>query len=312
MNPVIEQALHLWRMDGAHTELIAARENVVYKLNTSSGAVALRLHRQGYRSNAEIRSELEWMAAMAQGGIRVPGPVPSKSGDTLHVIDGIQVDVLSWLSGAPMDSIVAELTPTERAGLFNKLGQEMAKLHQVSDAWSASADFTRCVWDKAGLVGDSPLWDCFWDNPALSNDDRQLLNELRYKANRDLDIACDKLDFGLIHADLVSTNVMVSDGELSLIDFDDGGFGFRLFDIVTVLLKFSDQADYPALKTELINGYQQVRFIDLTAFDMFMALRAATYVGWNIKRINEEGGKIRNARFIETARRLAVAYLLTG
>jgi len=96
-----------------------------------------------------------------------------------------------------------------------------------------------------------------------------------------------------------------------LIDFDDGGFGFRLFDIATALLKHRHAPDYLELQASLINGYTSVRTIDLTALDLFMALRAATYVGWNITRMNEDGATGRNARFITTAKRLAAAYLAT-
>jgi hypothetical protein len=52
-----------------------------------------------------------------------------------------------------------------------------------------------------------------------------------------------------------------------------------------------------------------VRPIDLSALDLFMMLRAATYVGWNITRLDENGAAGRNARFINTTKRLATAYL---
>ena len=35
--------------------------------------------------------------------------------------------------------------------------------------------------------------------------------------------------------------------ELGLLDFDDGGFGFRVFDLATTLLKNLAEPDYPAL-----------------------------------------------------------------
>ncbi len=94
-----------------------------------------------------------------------------------------------------------------------------------------------------------------------------------------------------------------------MIDFDDGGYGFRLFDIATALVKYLDQPDYAALKDALTQGYLSVRPLDPAPLDLFMAIRAATYVGWNIERINEDGAAARNARFVATARDLARAYL---
>jgi Ser/Thr protein kinase RdoA (MazF antagonist) len=55
----------------------------------------------------------------------------------------------------------------------------------------------------------------------------------------------------------------------------------------------------------LIKGYKSKRDINLELLDFFMLLRALTYVGWNISRMNDKGGQARNARFINTALELA-------
>ena len=50
--------------------------------------------------------------------------------------------------------------------------------------------------------------------------------------------------------------------------------------------------------------------LTLARWIFFILLRATTYVGWNITRMNEDGAAAgRNARFIETTKRLATAYL---
>lgn len=117
------------------------------------------------------------------------------------------------------------------------------------------------------------------------------------------------LDFGLIHADLVRENVMIDAGRVQLIDFDDSGFGFRLFDIATTLLRNRTEPDYHSLKAALLEGYLSVRHLDIAALDLFIALRAVTYVGWIISRMKESGAEARNIRFVATARDLAKSYL---
>ena len=307
MNAVVERALDLWGLHGASYSLVAARENAVFKITSGTKSYALRLHRSGYRTDAELRSELQWMKAASEGGIKVPAPIPSTSHALFHVVDGVQVDVLTWLSGSTMDQTLSG--HANRADLFERLGKDMARLHAVSDAWPQPDGFTRCSWDRDGLLGQAPLWDCFWDNPGLALDDRSLFIAMRDKARVELASLEATLDYGLIHADLVAANVMVDGDALQIIDFDDGGFGFRLFDIATALLKHLDAPDYLALRAALIKGYTSVRLINLSALDLFMMLRAATYVGWNITRMDEDGGTDRNARFIDTTKRLALAYL---
>jgi len=117
------------------------------------------------------------------------------------------------------------------------------------------------------------------------------------------------LDYGLIHADLVPGNVMVDGQYIKLIDFDDGGFGYRIFEIATALHKFTPAADYPILRAALIAGYTAERQIDLTLLDLFLAIRSVTYVGWNIARLEEAGGIERNARFIGAARNMVLNVL---
>lgn len=309
MSWIVEQALALWGLGGADHHLVAARENEVFRISAPDRTVALRLHRKGYRSDQELRSELAWMAAVSDGGIGVPAPIPSATGEMLHVVEGVQVDVLSWLNGVSVQKALDARDAAVRADLFGEIGRQIAALHHIIDAWTPPEGFARCAWDREGLLGDAPLWGRFWDNPLLMAEDRRVMLELREVATAELRQLESSLDYGLIHADLVSENIMVDENRVQMIDFDDGGFGFRLFEIATALVKYRDQPDYRALKDALIEGYMSARPIDLAPLDLFMAIRAATYVGWNIERIAEDGAEARNARLIRDARDLARAYL---
>lgn len=309
MNEIVAKALALWGMPKANWKLIAARENQVFRADHNGASYAVRLHRQGYRTDSELRSELQWMDAAAKGGLHVPTPFTSLSNAFLHVVDGVQIDVLTWLTGEPVGASGQDLEIADRTGLFAGIGREMARLHEVCDQWSYPEGFTRCRWDRAGLLGKEPLWGKFWDNPTLTSSDKDLFETVRERADKELAKIEGSLDYGLIHADLVRENVMIDGDRLQLIDFDDGGFGFRLFDLATTLVKNLAEDDYALLRDALINGYRSVRKIDTSALDLFILLRATSYVGWIIPRMDEEGAQARNARFIITARRLAREYV---
>ncbi|SPF78879.1 Stress response kinase A [Aliiroseovarius pelagivivens] len=312
MTQTVEKALDLWGMNGAKWRLIAARENRVFRADHGGKSFAFRLHRAGYRTNAELVSELEWMGAVADGGLHVPAPIRSTSGDYLHVVDDVQIDVLTWLSGAPIGKTGEPLQTADRDDLFFRLGREMARLHKLSDDWTPPNNFTRCHWDRKGLVGDSPLWGRFWENPTLTSEDRELFMRIRDHANAQLEEAEASLDFGLIHADLVRENVMADGDKLQFIDFDDAGFGFRIFDLATTLIKNMREPDYPQLRDALIKGYRSHRPIDTDMLDLFILLRALTYVGWITTRMDEDGSAIRNQRFVTTARELANETLISN
>jgi Ser/Thr protein kinase RdoA (MazF antagonist) len=298
-------ALAPWGLSQAALTFVAGRENQVFRVRSPAGDFALRIRRPGYRSDAELLSELQWMAALDQAGLPVPRPLPSRQGRLLEAVGSHRVDLLHWLPGRP-------LALDDAPAVFRRLGYEMARLHAASDAWARPPGFTRCAWNLEGLLGEAPVWGRFWQNPTLDRPARQRLEAFRDLAVQVLQRQAPALDQGLIHADLVRENVLLDGPRIVLLDFDDGGFGYRLFDLATSLLKNLDEPQYPALQGALLTGYRAVRPIDTALLDLFIALRAATYVGWIVPRLAEPGAAARNRRYIDTALRLCGACLDTA
>ena len=183
MNEIVARALELWSLKAHSVSLAADRENRVYRVETDSGTFALRLHRVGYRTNAELRSELQWMHRVESGGLHIPAPIASRHDAYMHVVDDVQVDLLTWLDGRPLGANATMLDIDNREVVFQKLGAEMAKLHLISDNWVPPEDFSRWHWNRDGLLGEAPLWDRFWDNPTLDREDRELFNQARQVGN---------------------------------------------------------------------------------------------------------------------------------
>ena len=310
MGALAQQAARLWGFAPGQISLAARRENIVWRAEDDSGAYALRLHRPAYRSRAQLLSELQWMDALVQGGMSVPRPLPSQNGALVEQVGDTLVDLLTWLPGRPIGA-QGQLEVTDRTGLCHKLGLLLARMHAISDAWVPPAGFTRPAWDRAGLLGDSPVWGPFWDNPGLTQTQRTTLLAARDRAQTHLARIEDGLDYGLIHADALSENILIHEGALSLIDFDDGGRGFRDFELATFLMRFLAAPDYTDLRAALLEGYASRRRVDPATLDLFILLRALTYPGWIIPRIAEPGGADRSARAITTALPLAEAYLAT-
>lgn len=308
MKPTVETALALWGLPDTDWALAADRENKVFKVVSREATYALRLHRKGLRSEAELRSEVDWMAALEASGINVPRPVPARDGSLLKSVDGLFIDVLVWLPGEPFGDVLERAEPQAREAAFRRLGAEIARLHAASDDWRPPQGFTRWSWNREGLLGEAPLWGRFWDNPDLSAAERRFFEEIRSRADVDLAMIEHDLDFGLIHADAVRENVLVDGTYMRLIDFDDGGHGFRLFDLATALGKFEDAPDFATLKAALFCGYREVRPIDEDAFALIFMLRALTYVGWGIRRRGTPEMARRDRLNIDRAMRAAEDY----
>ena len=305
---IAHQALPLWGLESARVTLAAQRENSIFKVEAASSAYALRLHRSNYRTDDELRSELMWMEELSRSGLIVPAVIQSLNRNYFEVVDGIQVDVLTWVPGTALGARDEPLRLKDRQGTFRSFGEELARLHATSDAWTKPASFVRKSWDLEGFVGERPQWGRFWENPALTKEQSEIFLAMRRKARQILG-PHRQLDFGLIHADLVPENVLIDGDRVIFIDFDDGGPGFRLYDFATALLRHKEEPDYEQLEQAFIKGYRSLREIDTELLPLFLVIKACAYVGWTMERMQEPANAARNQRFIDTALSLVRQFL---
>jgi Ser/Thr protein kinase RdoA (MazF antagonist) len=276
----IEAAAH-W--DATSIRLIRNRENAVFEVETPTGRAALRLHRMGYQDDAAIRSELWWCTALAREGVNVPAALPAKDGSFLITLsNGRRASVIDWVegdalgeAGKPYDRPLTLLLDQHRA-----LGRLIADFHAATDRLTLPADFTRPLWDINGLVGEIPFWGRFWDHPEATPDQRATLTKTRSFLH---DFLSDHTgSFGPIHADVLRENVLMNGHSLSLIDFDDSGIGFRLYDLGTVLSQNLYEPAYTQIRDALMDGYGTT---DTRAIEMFTLARTCASVGWTMPRL---------------------------
>jgi Ser/Thr protein kinase RdoA (MazF antagonist) len=296
-----QRLLLLAQAAGAHWEggftdltLVKYRENAVFSARLANGQrVAVRIHRHGYHSDAALTSELLWMRELAaSGAVEVPPVVAAADGrltvrvEHAAVPDPRQVSVLGWLTGSPVGTSEegTDVSDALVAKLYFDAGAVAAALHDASCAMTVPDDFIRHSWDEEGLVGDNPLWGRFWDLPSLTDAQRDLLRRARDTAVDDLEnIGKRDGSYGLIHADLVPENLLAEDGRLKLIDFDDAGYGWHMFELATALYFNVEHPSYPNIVDALLTGYRSVRPLsdaDVAQLPLFLFLRGTTYVGW--------------------------------
>ncbi|MEZ5751328.1 MAG: phosphotransferase [Paracoccaceae bacterium] len=204
MRAVVDQAAGLWGFDTARITLAAQRENAVWRVDDG---FALRLHRVGYRTEAELVSELSWMGALAASGMAVPRPIPSSGGRLIETVEGVAVDVLTWLPGRMVGKQGALEGITDRVGYMRKPGRAAGTIARCfGRVDSLPQGFTRPRWDRdfAGFI-PTPSGR-FWDNPDLTPGEQGLLQALRERANEELSRIESTQDFGLIHADAITEN----------------------------------------------------------------------------------------------------------
>ena len=281
---------------------IKMRENTVFRADTPEGPIALRLHRPGYRSQEEIAAESGFIEVLAERGFPVVRLVPTVSGDyTAVVSDGeteVVVDAQRWLEGSrQLGDIEAEggIAQLEEAH-FATVGTIAARMHHVAEELAGERSFPREPWDAEGMIGERALWGDALTVPGLDDDSRGQLARTRAHIMATLaEFGTAPAVYGTIHADFTVENVLVSGDDLVVIDFDDFGDGWYLFDLATVLFWFLEHPEYESFRTALLRGYRSERALSTEEerlLDHFLVARGYTYLGWAATRTETETAQL--------------------
>ncbi len=294
---IAERALPHWGLKPERMDLISRSENTVFRLDQPDGeAHALRIHRPGYHTLAELESELLWTQALNEFGIGVPVGVRTLAGpgySTIPTPDGQSsrvVGLVDWIEGEILGATMqSETDHTKIAAWFRQLGRVAARMHNQAVAWTPPPAFTRHAFDVPGYVGETPFWGRFWAIPILSPSQRELLGRAREGIREALtDYGKDRGTYSMIHADLHVHNVLVDASErLHVIDFDDAGFGWHQYDFATALFGLEEQPYFDEITKALLGGYREIRpFSDeaLSLLPLFLLIRRLVLTGWQWDR----------------------------
>ena len=268
----------------ATVELLNVSENATYLVgDPDAGPSILRVHRLGYHTEPAIASELAWMDALrAEAGVRTPRVLPATDGRRI-------VTAVDETSGEQRSCVRFEFLPgAEPAGdsveHFAELGEITARMHRHARHWARPASFTRFHWDYDAAFGGQARWGRWQDGIGVGAAEREVLGRLDATlAARLAAFGTGAERYGLIHADTRLANLLVDDGKVSVIDFDDSGFSWYLYDAGTSVSFFEHQPQVPELIDSWLSGYRRVT--DLPAADeaeiwTFILFRRLLLVAW--------------------------------
>ncbi len=266
-------------------QLLSLSENATY-LVADEEPMVLRVHRPGYHSLAAIRSELSWMAAL-RADTEVTTP------QLIHAVDGrdvvaaeaggnvLHVDAVTFIEGC-----TAEENP-DAVG-FDELGRLSAYMHDHVELWSGPDYFTRFRWDVNATLGPDARWGNWREAPGLTSEGRAVVERAAAEvAARLTEFGQGPDRFGLIHADLRMSNLMIDPGSactaITVIDFDDCGWSWHLADVGAVVSFIEDTAEAEQMIADWLGGYREVREIPVDHLGMiatFVMLRRLTLTAW--------------------------------
>lgn len=316
LHQLANQSLILWNLpDGASARLINVSENATYLVEAAGGYRSiLRVHREDYHTKRAIECELLWMDALnAEHCVVTPDVIPGRNGQAVQ---------LAELSGylPPRFLVMFEFVEGDQpdesqdlAGPFEELGEMAAKTHEHSIAWARSGDFERLTWDLDAFYGPTATWGNWRDGPNVDAGIRAVLERVESTVTQRLQrFGQSDQRYGLIHADMRLANLLIDKGTTRLIDFDDCGFGWFLYDFAAGISFIEDDPQIPAMRDAWVRGYRKHRPMSAEEereIDSFIMLRRMALLAWIGSHFNVPEAQALAGDFARVSAELGEGYL---
>jgi len=297
----------------ADVTLMTISENATYLLAEGERRMVLRVHRPGYHTLDEIRSELAWIEALrADGTVLTPKPIAARDGALLQAIgeDG----------GTPRIAVgfdfVSGTEPEVDGNLpewFRELGRITARMHRQARGWTVPAGFRRKAWNFDAALGRIAYWGDWRKGPGLDDRGRALLPRAADRIERQVTaLGTGPEHFGLVHADLRLANLLVDGERMTVIDFDDCGFGWFAYDFAASISFIEHEPVIPGLMESWVAGYRDVAPLspeNEAAIPTMVMLRRILLVAWVASHAETPTAQAMGTRFTDETLKLAEKYL---
>lgn len=258
--------------------------NSTFKIDSENGRFVMRINRPHDRSQAEIRSEMQWLASIRQGTpLIVPDPLMNHAGDLVTRVEAPGVPeprdcvVFHWVDGRFYRQKLGPIA-------LEKVGGFMAHLHNHVQRFDLPDGFVRPKLELDGEVGRMVQHSLKHGRELLSgemcDDIARVVNRIRPKIDR---LGEDNSIYNLIHADLHQGNYLFKNGTVRAIDFDDCGWGHFAYDVAITFWYLGQHPAFTEMRAAFLKGYRAVR--DFPAayepyVDTFMALRSLLLISF--------------------------------
>jgi amicoumacin kinase len=268
----LAQCVHDWGLAPEKTTMLRDGVNHVFATQSKSGEpVIVRISDGVKRSRSELDGELIWLDHLIRHGCTVSTPIRSQRGELLETVDlnagPYHVCCFKRFGGRELHP---RTDPDWTDELFLKLGREIGRIHRVSDELRLPPGQDRKPWYECDFSQiPDPLPKGF--NPWLREPMQAFTAEMRTRPQK-------PRHYGLVHRDLHSGNFLVERGQVQIIDFDLGCYGWRAMDFSVLLFAhyYFPSSRVPHASPELaghvlatlVRGYRDEYTIDLDQLEM--------------------------------------------
>ncbi len=258
-----------------------------YLLTTDTKKYILRIYRTGWRSENDIRCEMDALIFLNEKKISVATPVKTNFNEILIKIDapeGLRYLVLfNYAKGMPPDF---KNNPTQQAARY---GQAFGKLHNTLIDFNSihtrfKLDINYLLHEPLNTI-ESILKNNSIDWKTIS----QIVDKLKYEYNTYSDKT---LKYGFCHGDLNTGNAHINNNQVTFFDFDCCGYGYHAADIAIFLWGAKINNLENKIWQPFLDAYLKenpLKDIDLQSIPMFASVRHIWHIGLHLHLSSSKG-----------------------
>lgn len=249
-SPVAERVLERWTYDRGSVQFFRSSANFIYRFRDQERSRYLRFADASERSREAVESEMVVVEAVAASGLVAATPVPSRNGNVVETVDTewgtFHAVVFPALGGEQYE--LSDLDGSR----FRRWGGALGRLHAATSRLANLPE--RPTWrDHLGFIqkylpADSPALRAEFDEIAAS-----------FAA---LPMARD--GYGLAHCDFELDNLVWSESDIGMLDFDDCSYLWYVGDVAWALRDlFETGVDTSDLRLlAFVDGYREHHPLD--------------------------------------------------
>jgi Ser/Thr protein kinase RdoA (MazF antagonist) len=157
-------------------------------------------------------------------------------------------------------------------------------MHRHARSWTLPHGFQRKRWDMDAMVGPNGYWGPWRAGIGLEQPGIAVLEQALLFIQRRIErFGVGPARFGLVHADLRLANLLVDGAHLRVIDFDDCGFSWFVYDFATAVSFIEHEPIVPDLLQAWLRGYRNVAPLEAqetAEIPSFVVLRRILLTAW--------------------------------
>lgn len=285
-NARLESILSQYDLPAPRAHLLQDRWNHIYRVDAADGAAySLRITAPEFRERRWMEDELAFLDfAAGVGTVAAPRPVRNRAGELISTIQtetGERLACLfAWVEGEPASRHLS-------ADVLRQCGRLTAHLHEIGRAFpfpDEANDFRKGYRYDQALALSHREW-IPQHRAEIGPQNEALLERAIDFVVAGMDrVGQTRQSYGVIHADLYFGNLLVHDGQLSVIDFDQLGRGHYCYDIAFTLTELFDEPEtQPEFWRAYKAGYAEVTplpFADDAELDPFLVAVGLAFLDW--------------------------------